>query len=767
MAKVADRYFQVDPWSIIERGFDPSHGLVSESVFALGNEYQGIRGHFDEDYGGERLIGSYFNGLYEEESIPASYKGIPSRIRFMVNAVNWLYTRISLNGADLDLAECRCDDFIRVLDLRTGTLTREFTWHAPGGRDLRLVFTRFVSMNAPHLGYQKIEFRAVNFAGLVRIRSGLDFSVPHISKGKNYWVCQAKEQAAPYAAMLGETLTSKQRVFSGMRLTVREARDLRPILEDRLVGFDFSLPLRLGEAVFFEKQACNYAEKEAGKQREDVWAEGLRLAASYDDLDFNAALAEQAAYWERVWAVSDIKIEGDPENQQGIRFCIFQMHQTYHGQDPRNNIGAKGLTGEAYSGHTFWDTETYCLPFYLFNNPPAARNLLQYRYRTLPAALERAKEVGCRGAFYPLATIDGTESCTLWQHANIQLHVGTAIAYGIRHYVSICRDKDFLYSAGLEMLLEICRCYASRGQWGPRTGEFGFYGVMGPDEFQIMVNNNCYINFMAKKTFEYTAEAVREMLENAPDRLREVMAKTRVEPSELAVWQEMARKMRLPLDRATGVFEEHDGFFDMPHLDIQTIPTEDFPLYHHWSYDRLYRYDMIKQPDVLMFLFLHNHDFSPESKRANYEYYEPRCIHESSLSPSIHSILAAEIGKHDQALAYFKFATRMDLDNYNRNTEQGLHTTSIAAAWMNIVYGFGGMRSDGPLLAFRPSIPRAWRSYDFRVTYRGSAVEVQVDQGTARFRVTSGPVVTLSIYGEHRQVGPAALDLSIPEEYRT
>jgi maltose phosphorylase len=269
---------------------------------------------------------------------------------------------------------------------------------------------------------------------------------------------------------------------------------------------------------------------------------------------------------------------------------------------------------------------------------------------------------------------------------------------------------------------------------------------MGPDEFQLMVNNNCYLNFMAKKLFEYTLEVIDEMNNNVPELLDQLINKLELTKEEITNWSLIAAKMRIPLDPDTGVYEEHDGFFDMPHIDIHSIPVTDFPLYSNWSYDRLYRYDMIKQPDVLMFMFLHNQAFSLEAKRVNYEYYEPRCIHESSLSPSIHSILASEIGKHDEAYHFFEFATRLDLDNYNRNTREGLHTTSIAAAWMNIVYGFGGMRSDGANLIFKPSLPPVWNSYSFKIVYQQSTLSITVDQELVNIKVIHGSSVNIQVY---------------------
>jgi maltose phosphorylase len=489
----------------------------------------------------------------------------------------------------------------------------------------------------------------------------------------------------------------------------------------------------------------------------------MKLATAAAGLNDAEIFSAQTAYWKGIWETSDIIIDGDPENQQGIRFCIFQLYQTYHGDHPGYNIGAKGLTGEAYRGLAFWDTESYCLPFYMFNNPKAARSLLEFRYRTMPEAMQRAKDVDCEGACYPIATIDGTESCDLWQHSNLQLHVGTAVSYGIWHYVKNTGDREFLYSKGAEMLIQISRFYATRGQWGARSGEYGYFGVMGPDEFQLMVNNNCYINLMAKKLFEFTLETAAEMQKAVPDAWAELVAKTALREEELSDWGNKAERMKIPADPDTGVYEEHDGFFDMPHIDIHSIPVTEFPLYSNWSYDRLYRYDMIKQPDVLMFMFLYNGQFSREAKLANYEYYEPRCIHESSLSPSIHSILASEIGKHEEAYKFFEFATRLDLDNYNRNTREGLHTTSIAAAWMNIVYGFGGMRSDGARLSFQPSLPERWTSYSFQVLYEGVLLRVEVNKDSVRVQAVSGGSTEIIVYGQRIKVSADGIELPLDE----
>ncbi|HEX2927777.1 MAG TPA: glycosyl hydrolase family 65 protein [Ruminiclostridium sp.] len=767
MGKSADKYFKVCPWEVIENGFDPEYGRVSESIFSLGNEYMGVRGYFEEGYSGDKLQGSYLNGVYEESITEKSaYKGISNRGTFMVNGVDWLYTRLKIDEEELDLAVSKISGFKRKLDLKTGILTREFLWHTKSGKEIKVGFTRFLSMITPKLGCQRVTLEPVNFSGNIQVKSGLDFSTIHETMQKSLWDCMKQGISGGITGSLSRTKSSGQMVYAGFKIQSIQALDFTYIEKDKLNYLIFDLALDKGKNVTFDKLTVVHAEKNAGKNPEIVWAEGTELADLYSLKKFDEFLAENAAYWENVWNNFDVSIEGDADNQQGIRYCISQMHQTYHGEDPSMNIGAKGLTGEAYGGNAFWDTETYCLPFYLFNNPKAARNLLEYRYNTLPQAIERARDLDCEGACYPIATLDGTESCTLWQHASLQFQPSTAVAYGIRHYVKITGDNAFLYEKGLEMLIQISRFLATRGQWSSRTGKFGYYGVMGPDEFQMMVNNNCYTNFMAKKTFEYTLEVLSEVKAGKPDVYSEIQSKLGLQANELENWGKMAANMRIPLEETTGIYEQHEGYFDLPHIDIKSIPVTDFPLYHNWSYDRIYRNDMIKQPDVLMFMFLYNQDFTYQAKKSNYEFYEPRCIHESSLSPSVHSVLASELGRHNEAFDFFSFATRMDLDNYNRNTREGLHTTSIAAAWVNIVYGFGGMRSDGEMLLFNPSIPASWKSYSFRVLYQGAVLEVKVNKETVIFKTLNSRKANVRIYGGKYVIGGEGLELPVPAEWR-
>ncbi len=738
MGKRADKYLETDAWSIVERGFHKEKNAVSESIFSIGNEYCGLRGYAEEGATAPSLQGCYFNGIYEwsEKETETAYRGIIKRGHYMVNAADPIKTEIFLDGERLDTGKCALLSFERRLDLRSGLYVRSFALNAGGGQ-VKFTFSRFLSMNDPRSLYQRIEIES-SCPVAVEIYLGMDLATKHWGKAGR-WTKVSSRAEGLRASLVGRTQSTGQYLAYAQEVEGTGAFEALPAEDAHAAGVRIRTAVA-GKFTLTKRIAC-YADK--------TGETGGTMPGGAPQKSYEEALADNIAYYEKFWAERDIAIEGDDENLQGIRFCIFQLGQTYHGAFPTDNIGAKGLTGEAYSGHAFWDTETYCLPYYLFNDPAAARDLLLFRYHTLAQAKERAKMLDCKGACYPIATLNGNEACDLWQHASLQFQPSTGVAYGIRHYVNVTGDEDFLVDYGMEMLLEISRFLLSRGEYGA-DGRFGYFCVMGPDEFQMMVNHNCYTNYMAKKTFEYTVEC----FERLGGKVRLDVAE-----GELAAFRECAEKMYIPYDEESKLFEQHDGFFRLPHVEVKDIPAEDFPLYHHWSYDRIYRNDMIKQPDVLMLMLLHAGDFTLEQKRANYEYYEPRCIHESSLSPSVHSILASELKKEDDALKFFGFAARLDLDDYNRNTSEGLHTTSIAAAWLNIVYGFGGVRSDERELVIAPSIPSIWRRYAFKLQYRGRIISVDVQRGKATVSVCGEPLWAVVCGKRERLAGTREFEL--------
>ena len=774
MGKYADIYLKGDAWNIIEEGFSPEHSEVSESIFSLANEFTGVRGFFDEGLSGNEvptLRGVYFNGMYEvEKTEGTSYKGIVQHTHFMINAPDWLWTQISVDGENVQISKNNTSDFLRILDMRHGKLVRSFVWTSGSGKKLRLIFTRFLDMETPCYAYQKIEFQPLNFSGKISVVSACDTEAVHQSRQKCYWNVKNVTTFNGSKIILAQTKTTDQKLCINMTWE----SDCDSLEEDYSVGSvfgkKFTLNLEEKKITTLVKKICSALDKTNSETSEELIRRCSEKGIAQKKILFVQAEYNQSMYWKKIWDHSDIQIEGDELNQQGIRFCIFQMNQTYHGIEDTDNIGAKGLTGEAYNGHAFWDTETYCLPFYLYSNITAARKLLEFRYSTLENAKARAKMLDCKGACYPVATLNGEEACNLWQHASLQFQPSSGVAYGIAHYYALTGDKDFLYGHGIEMLIEVSRFLVSRGARNQDNSGFGFYAVMGPDEFHMMVNNNSYTNYMAKKTFEYTLNVLRNLQLEDKDQYEKVITKTGFTELEAENLTKCSEKMIILFDEKTKLYEQHEGYFTLPHIDVDKIPVTDFPLYGHWSYDRIYRTDMIKQPDVLMFLFLYRSEFSQEVLKANYEYYEPKTIHESSLSPSVHSVLACDLKKFDEAQNFFGFATRLDLDNYNRNTREGLHTTSIAAAWINIVFGFGGLRSDPDLkgaLSIAPNLPTSWKSYSFRFIYKGSLILVSVSREAVTVSIAEGKSVQLKIYNTEYAVSEVPLKLPLRQSGET
>jgi maltose phosphorylase len=734
MPLLLNKYYETDPWNVIEEGFDPAYGKSSETIFSLANEFMSVRGYFDEGYSGGSTAGSYINGVYYKENIPPYWcKGLAESECFILGCVDWLYTRIVLDGEILDLNKCKFKDYKRILDMKRGILTREFTWETSGGKQLRLSFIRFTSIDEPSVGCQRIIFEPLNFDGRIEVQSCLGFY-----EGEEFWSGSKKEATDSTAAIMAHNENRDQYVFSSSNLHFSIPTETKIIEENSLIGQEFSLILSKGNSAAFDKIVINHACTQCAIASDEAWKKGCETANNYIGSSFDELMERHAGSWAEAWDKIDIRIDGNDEKQQDIRYCIFRLHQAFRGssETPSNIIS------EADDGRSRWSTEAYILPFYLLSNKTAARKLLELRYNQLPQAIERAIEVGCSGACYPLTTIDGTESCTWWEHSQLQIHISVVVAYGIWNYTHVTGDKQFLYTQGVEMLIQICRYYASRGRWGQRSGTFGIYGVMGADELKMMVHNNAFTNVLVKKAFDFTINVLDEMKTDAPSRLDSVIKKMGLGKEETNIWGTMSEKMIIPYDKETGIFEQNEGFFDMPHIDIKSIPENQFPVEDHWAYDRIFRYDMINQPDVLLLLFLYNNDYSIAVKRANYEYYEPRCSHEALYSPGIHSILATELGEHKKAYEYANYPLRINMD-------KGLPVTALAANWLNIVYGYGGLRTDGDKLSINPTIPKDFNSFCFSIVFRDVQITVDVSRGSVSLKTSSGSTSVIVFENEY------------------
>lgn len=743
--KKGTHYLTTEPWRIVEDGFHPEQNQVSESIFSIANEYLGVRGFHDEGYSGNSLIGAYVNGVYEYDQKPKpQYRGITQNTNFMLNCDNWLFTRIWADGELLDLARVQVSQFQRVLDMQTGEMSRKFIWTLNNGKKITVRFARLLSNTDERFSYQQVQL-ATNTACRIDFTSGIDFNTVHGNYKESFWRQLNSGKLASARSIVCQTVSTHQQLGAAFRyaITSDDEYQLKNETDDKYIGISLTMNLKAGHKFIYDKEVIH--DKHVNGELDLSSTNLLSDLVRKPQRNFAFHVSNQRQYWHDQWAHYDIQIDGDDKNQQGIRFCIFQLLQTYRGLSERDNIGAKGLTGEVYNGHCYWETETVVFPFYLFTNSRAARQLLDYRYRTLPQARDRAKMIDCRGASYPLATLNGEEGNDYWQHANTQLQPSTAVAYAIWHYTNVSGDTVFQDTKGLEMLIEISRFLFSRGDYGQRSHRFGFYGVMGPDEFQLMVNHDAYTNLMGQFTFNYTLKVLHHVKHDSPIAFEQLAEQLKLQTHEVEDWRQAADSMMIYEDE-TGLIEQQQGFFDLPHVDISKITQDQYPLYDHWSYDRLFRNDMIKQPDVLMYLFLFDSQFSTDTKRVNYDYYNARTVHESSLSPSIHSILAEELNQEEEALHFFEFATRLDLDNYNNNAAAGLHMTSISAAWLNIVYGFGGLRSDADVLKIAPKLPKLWRGYTFKINYRGGLIDVQVDDTGVSLTLSNRDEITLQVY---------------------
>ena len=745
MPKVSQKYLEVDPYKIIEKGFHKEKNQVSESIFSLANEYMGVRGFLEEGTTLPSLIGTYFNGIieYSLKDTPNAYKGIVKRSHFTINSVNFLKCKISIDGEILDLATSEISDFYRELDMRNGLLTRRFDWKYKDST-VKVKFERILDMVKCENACQRITFKSDKDIRLHLVMY-LDSNVLHWGDHCYWDKDQTSKKGKNEYCLSVKTPTTNQSLAATMIIDSPVVENSY-VAKEKEISVHFYIDMKSNEEYVFTRYVSIYVDKNSQENIGNLIENSRNSVKKLAESGFDSLLKSNSEYFKKVWEKNDITIVGNDLDQQGIRYCLFQLEQNYHGYSPDNNIGAKGLTGEAYSGHAFWDSETYCLPYYLFSNKEAAKDLLMFRYNTLPQAKERAKQLDCDGACYPIATRNGEEACNLWQHASTQFQPTTGVGFAIWHYMNIYHDDDFMKKYGLEMMLEICKFLLSRGQYSSDKKSFGYYGVMGPDEFQLMVNHNTYTNFMAKKMFEYLFELLEKYESKA------LLSKCGYSDELLKRMHDASDKMLILYDDKTKLFEQHDGFFKLPHIDINSIPVTDFPLYSHWSYDRIYRNDLIKQPDVLMFMFLYSSEFTLEQKKANYDFYEKKCLHESSLSPSIHSIFASEIGYEKQADDFFGFATRLDLDDYNRNTCEGLHMTSIAAAWMNIVYGFLGLRSDSKELSIAPKLPSKWKSYSVNLLCQNKHLSIVVNKDSLLFKLDGKESINLKIYGKSQEI---------------
>ncbi|MGF1637248.1 MAG: family 65 glycosyl hydrolase domain-containing protein, partial [Cyclobacteriaceae bacterium] len=530
-----------------------------------------------------------------------------------------------------------------------------------------------------------------------------------------------------------------------------QAIDSKEISREKYVANHFTISVAKNDEVCMYKYAVNVASLYYAEN--DLLSVAKSTICRISEMGFEEMLYAHTQMWAKTWETADVVIEGDIAAQQGIRFNIFQLYQTYTGEDERLNIGPKGFTGEKYGGVTYWDTEAYCLPFYLrTTDQKVARNLLVYRYRHLAKAIENAEKLGFKdgAALYPMVTINGEECHNEWEITFEEIHRNGAIAYAIYNYVNYTGDEQYLEEYGLEVLIALSRFWRQRVNWSEAKQKFVMLGVTGPNEYENNVNNNWYTNKMAQWTLKYTINQLEKLEKQNPVSYKNLAKKVNLngydDANEQEVWFSIIEGLHFPEDVEKGIFLQQDGFCDKVIKPIHEIPVNERPINQNWSWDRILRSCYIKQADVLQGLYFLEDQFSMETIRRNFDFYEPITVHESSLSPCIHTILASRLGYEEKAYELYLRTTRLDLDDYNNDTEDGCHITSMAGTWMSIVEGFAGLRVRNDQLYFRPFIPGKWKTFRFMINFRGIKLVVKIGREEMTIENLSDHQINLYVY---------------------
>jgi len=743
------KYIIEDEWKIIEKGFHPDFQESSESLFSLGNGHMGHRANFEESYSGPTLQGHYMAGIYYPDKTKVGWwkNGYPEYFAKVLNAPAWIGIHLRIDGQELDLHTVTVNRFTRVLDMQQGLLIRDFEATFKNGQRIQVHVERFVSLSRKEVGAIAYSITPINFDGNLEADFFIDGDVmnndsnydekfwdPVLEEtGKNCSMVMAKTKKTEFLVSTSQTIAVEQ---GGKSLNLEASASQSP----KKTSLKVQVPIREGEKTVLNKMAVVITSRDHNPEAMAADTEVLLHEAS--DLGYEKLKEEHLDAWKTKWDESDIVIDGDVSAQQGIRFNIFQLNQTYTGHDSRLNIGPKGFTGEKYGGSTYWDTEAYCLPFYLSSaNESVPRNLLLYRYRQLDRAIENANKLGFKNgaALFPMVTMNGEECHNEWEITFEEIHRNGAIAYAIFNYIRHTGDDQYMIDYGLEVLIAISRFWAQRINYSEVRKKYVMLGVTGPNEYENNVNNNWYTNYLAVWTLDYTLENMDRWEAFNPNKLKLLLDKIQFDPDEeTPLWKAIVSNMHLPDDTERGILLQQDNYLDKEQILAHQLPPEERPINQNWSWDRILRSCFIKQADVLQGIYFFEDRFNLDEIKRNFDFYEPRTVHESSLSPCVHVVLATKLGMKEKAYELYLRTSRLDLDDYNNEVHEGLHTTSMAGTWLSVVEGFGGMRVKNDRLHFNPVLPESWKSLQFKVHFRGRMIQVSVTQDELEIKAMDG-----------------------------
>ncbi|HZL12155.1 MAG TPA: family 65 glycosyl hydrolase domain-containing protein [Prolixibacteraceae bacterium] len=764
-------YIIHDEWKIIEEGFHQEENRITESLLSIGNGRCGQRANFEEKYSGDSLRGSYMAGIYYPDKTRVGWwkNGYPEYFAKILNATNWIGIDILIEDEELDLNKAEIISFYRDIDMKSGLLTRRFVAQLSSGKQVEVHANRFVSIADQELGAIRYTVKALNFSGKITVTPYIDGNVVNEDSNydENFWIEKSSGIKGSAGFVCMETKKTAFQVCSGMNFrTCLNGTTIEPIFtaiqKEKYIASEFTVEVNEGDELCIEKYASlistlNYSAN-------NILDASDKAVKRATEAGFARLFIAQKKAWKKRWETSDIRIEGDVAAQQGIRFNIFQLNQTYMGDDERLNIGPKGFTGEKYGGVTYWDTEAYCLPFTLGTAPQmVSKNLLLYRYKHLQKAIENAQKLGFTdgAALYPMVTINGEECHNEWEITFEEIHRNGAIAYAIYNYVNYTGDKEYLAPYGFEVLLALSRFWSQRINWSEEKKKYVMLGVTGPNEYENNVNNNFHTSNMAVWTLKYTLETIDYLKKEHSVLFEGLVKKLKlIELTETSRWKEIIKDMYFAYDYSRKIYLQQDGFLDKELIPVSELDPKDRPINQKWSWDRILRSPYIKQADTLQSIYWFEEEFDRKSIERHFDFYEPLTVHESSLSCCIHSILAASIGRQEKAYDMYLRTARLDLDDYNNDTCDGLHITSMGGTWMAFVQGFGGMRVRNGQLHFNPFIPEGWNLYSFRINFREAHLEFRMEKSQFQLINHSKVNLDLVVHGKSYHL-PAKMELTI------
>lgn len=770
-----DRHrFPADPWRLVECWPDTRDLGVNETLFAVGNGYLGMRANPPEGRDAH-THGTFINGFHETWPIrhaEAAF-GFAKTGQTIVNVPDAKLMKLYVDDEPLLLSTADLEEYERCLDFRDGTLRRDLIWRTPSGKKVQVRTSRMVSFTERHLAIMTIEVTMLEGDAPVVISSQIlnrqdgfdEYHTKRDAMGEGFDPRKAAAFAQRVLEPRGHWHSDRRMILgyrcaeSGMTLAVgadhilmtdNEYEDLisaEPDLGKRV----FRVDAKEGKPIFITKSVAYHTSR--GVPVRELFDRCRRTLDRVRNDGAQYYHEEQARWLATYWEGSDVEIDEQPAIQQAVRWNLFQLAQAAARSD-QHGVPAKGVTGSGYEGHYFWDTEIYVVPFLAYTNPAMARNLIRFRVNMLEAARERARELAQRGALFPWRTINGEEASAYYAAGTAQYHIDADIAFALNRYIETTGDRAFMRRYGAEILVETARMWADLGFWHVNnTRTFNIHGVTGPDEYTTVVNNNLFTNVMARFNLELAARTVRRMREEEPTAYGSLASRLNLQEEEIDDWQDCADHMRIPYDATLGIHPQDEHFLDREMWDLTQTPDNQRPLLLHFHPLVIYRFQVLKQADVVLALFLQGDRFTPEQKRANFEYYDPITTGDSTLSAVVQSIIASEVGHHHVALAYFLQGLYVDLADLHRNTSDGVHIASAGGVWNALVYGFGGLRDQGEVLSFDPRLPPAWPRLAFRLQRHQSRILVEVTQEEMTFTLLGGPPLTLSVRGQEFELG--------------